>query len=912
MKGRNDLEVIVQEADEWDTYGDASADMLETWIEGYQDDSQSFNSVALYAEVKLNEALRITSQVEIPNRFRTGVCCDLLEKMFEMLGDAYGPCVQALKTELLRSIFLNYDSEKTESADLFKAIPFFVENKRLEQLLETSQEKLFLLEKRGEALEQNRVMQQVMFGVDSEKTLHFLKKEVLLAWRNVTRSEKSRKEVLGKYAKLIKGNSLEHFFSCWRTWTKGSKNSRESTEKDDRIKKLENQLRDKQFELDRLASENRKLQRRSSGGVGGGGRTVENDAFVSSVAGALDCAYATILDALERDIDEIAATPNATYLVHSLVTGEQVQGTVAIQNKLMLERDGDSPLSSGQVAADKLTNMPVESVLLAWVNYHLAGSRPYECGGKQVRYTRRVANFTEDLADGENYCVLLKELQPQLDCIDLHECPNAAPARRLQMVFECTKALDPPADGLFSIEATMCNDMYANVVFLARLFCTQSQLAPRDLMAQKRVVHKQLTTKWQSMGLMLAKVAREGAGSLQEDARALLAGQVTEVASALREASTALQQGVKTLRAGNAVWDGMRARLTQVLFEMKSKGGAHLLDSTREQDIKDFSELNPVDMKDMLQSTKDLGFEYVDDEETMRKNLKGVTDCLAAKVHELKRVFLFYSAIFSAVMSVEGDTTMMNWQEFLRFVRDCYMTDTDDRGLGVSMLDVERVFRKADRSTSNKHIQRKSNTQEGWQAREGGEGGAIGAGNPDKRSTLRNVGSSVAMQRKGSLRNASSANDTSAGNVGGELVAAEWVEAIVRLAACGFPGLPLVERVQKLVQHVLLHACQSNRTQFRQSLSNPLVQAVFSRHEKLLFNVFSFYSAADKTAYGDMVSMNSQEFGMLLHDCGMQQQLAQAVIVQTFNNIQRAKLALEGEAGRDKEANFSEFLEVSR
>jgi plastin-1 len=47
-------------------------------------------------------------------------------------------------------------------------------------------------------------------------------------------------------------------------------------------------------------------------------------------------------------------------------------------------------------------NLPPESTILRWFNYHLA----------KAGHPRRVNNFTTDISDGENYLVLLSRIAP--------------------------------------------------------------------------------------------------------------------------------------------------------------------------------------------------------------------------------------------------------------------------------------------------------------------------------------------------------------------------------------------------------------------------------------------------------------------------------------------------------------------
>lgn len=52
---------------------------------------------------------------------------------------------------------------------------------------------------------------------------------------------------------------------------------------------------------------------------------------------------------------------------------------------------------------EQFLRLPPEQILLRWFNYHL----------KNAGSQRRVANFSKDISDGENYTVLLHQLQPE-------------------------------------------------------------------------------------------------------------------------------------------------------------------------------------------------------------------------------------------------------------------------------------------------------------------------------------------------------------------------------------------------------------------------------------------------------------------------------------------------------------------
>ncbi|KAI8378946.1 fimbrin [Blakeslea trispora] len=113
---------------------------------------------------------------------------------------------------------------------------------------------------------------------------------------------------------------------------------------------------------------------------------------------------------------------------------------------------------------DDLLKLPPDQILLRWFNYHL----------KAAGWERRVHNFSKDVADGENYTVLLNQLKPEscsrapLQERDLH--------RRAEMILDnaekihCRKYLTPTA--------LVAGNPKLNLAFVAHLFNTHPGLEP--------------------------------------------------------------------------------------------------------------------------------------------------------------------------------------------------------------------------------------------------------------------------------------------------------------------------------------------------------------------------------------------------------------------------------------------------
>ncbi|CAO3665001.1 unnamed protein product [Rhizopus stolonifer] len=108
--------------------------------------------------------------------------------------------------------------------------------------------------------------------------------------------------------------------------------------------------------------------------------------------------------------------------------------------------------------------LPPDQILLRWFNYHL----------KAAGWERRVHNFSKDVADGENYTILLNQLKPE-------SCTRAPLQehdllRRAEMILnnadkiQCRKYLTPTA--------LVAGNPKLNLAFVAHLFNTHPGLDP--------------------------------------------------------------------------------------------------------------------------------------------------------------------------------------------------------------------------------------------------------------------------------------------------------------------------------------------------------------------------------------------------------------------------------------------------
>lgn len=113
---------------------------------------------------------------------------------------------------------------------------------------------------------------------------------------------------------------------------------------------------------------------------------------------------------------------------------------------------------------EQFLRLPPEQILLRWFNYHL----------KAAGWGRRVTNFSKDVSDGENYTVLLNQLDSQL--CSLAPLQTSDLLQRAEQVLQnadkldCRKYLTP--------SALVKGNPKLNLAFVAHLFNTHPGLDP--------------------------------------------------------------------------------------------------------------------------------------------------------------------------------------------------------------------------------------------------------------------------------------------------------------------------------------------------------------------------------------------------------------------------------------------------
>jgi len=123
-------------------------------------------------------------------------------------------------------------------------------------------------------------------------------------------------------------------------------------------------------------------------------------------------------------------------------------------------------LEPGETIED-LLKLPIEQILLRWFNYHL----------KAAGWNRRVANFSGDIKDAENYTVLLAQIAPQ-HC-NRNGLQESNLLKRAELVLQGAEKLD--CRKFVTAKDINKGNPKLNLAFVANLFNTWPALAPVEI-----------------------------------------------------------------------------------------------------------------------------------------------------------------------------------------------------------------------------------------------------------------------------------------------------------------------------------------------------------------------------------------------------------------------------------------------
>jgi hypothetical protein len=179
--------------------------------------------------------------------------------------------------------------------------------------------------------------------------------------------------------------------------------------------------------------------------------------------------------------------------------------------------DTDDAENSEQAATQfhlkfpKVKSIPMDVLLLRWVNFHL--SNALSPGYKLLQYRRRVENFSTSMKDGECLAVLLHQLDPA-------KAPKAIaqqkdPDKRAKMVFDAVRALTGGGggkDAFFAPSHIRMGNAPVLVGVISMLFCAYGGVKTIDEQQTLRIsetlvqLKDNLVDTKKSMRVMVAKL----------------------------------------------------------------------------------------------------------------------------------------------------------------------------------------------------------------------------------------------------------------------------------------------------------------------------------------------------------------------------------------------------------------------
>ena len=77
------------------------------WLKHFEDERESFGSYSVFCQMKLRQAMLLTSSWDVPNKFRTAVVCTLLERAKGIFG-RYNTIMGILIPEVLQSVYCSH------------------------------------------------------------------------------------------------------------------------------------------------------------------------------------------------------------------------------------------------------------------------------------------------------------------------------------------------------------------------------------------------------------------------------------------------------------------------------------------------------------------------------------------------------------------------------------------------------------------------------------------------------------------------------------------------------------------------------------------------------------------------------------------------------------------------------------
>jgi len=929
----------------------AASKQLDSWLKSFHFESVSRSELAQYLHQKLNQALVQSEKLGRPNEFETAVCCHLLDIVTKTFG-RYSQLVEQLKVEIYSAVYVDKDlllasleDGNASAAKFFQREPYFKRTQDLRTIKMDLEQDIEVATRQRDKLAAELLKKKKVLNATAFRWQRTLKKQAFGMWAKVVQMRKNQRLLLMQYFVNRDKSRLRLVVREWKLNTDESKRnkakelleeSRERvTELEDTRKSLDEERKNteqKMGELRRdLESARQELTELDAATLRVQHQLAESKEEELRTAAAawaeiIDISATSQLAALRADLVgyNVDSFGDVGLLVdHPTITttsGSRV--TLKTLPPFPTEEEIEILRESRHAGAHEVLDftkpnaaleLPPDLIILRWVNFHL----------RAAGYNKVVENLSSDLQDSEELAVVLSACSKH--CESSGTLPiklrNVDVEARAQEIVGRAAKLGIP-EHLLSVEDIVLgsSDMLYSV--LAYLFCTspmlQSDPSPwqvalgaidraipawRQMCADWGIVFQgegeedhhgggsnntstPTTTNTSTPTTTLAATTEQAvpipfepnvavkpaSGALVDDVR--VAKVAKQVLSACSAAKSAIARRNEAVQLWELVRERVRASAWHAMLQRSIGKPIELIDRKSVREFKSFTRLRGFKYGGGGGSDTSKGtmegmplWDRLSLEDHPRQQIAALTFVLESHFSDLKRIYRHYSC------AEPGAAGTMDVNELRMLIKDTKLLDQT-----LTLNAIQHLFIAT--ATAN-----------------------VGTSNTSTVST--NNG------------------NTASNHLNRELMAPQFVEALVRLADAKFHEvatawqddnqvtnsgtdqkkttednseqglLSLSQCLEKLLDEFIIpYACRSDADRFRRDLSRLEVKAVFRRHRDRLQQLFRHWCVSG----GEV--MDATQFRAFARDRNfISVAFTESELFSVFNKIQDEEGAMLASTG---------------
>jgi len=453
--------------------------------------TREWNSSELLAHVKVMESLGSDfAKPDLPSKpgiFRTAVCCELLDRM---VPDDSNSMVGALKREVFKAIYPNFQHDAPLESR-FVGLPWFAAAQELKTKITSVTHQLETLMSNSSSTVSERSRRQE--GVMQRTLARMFSRSIgnsFMGWRSVAVAAKRKRLLLADVERRWRSRELPKVFEHWVCLIDQAKLARASAEAQalredlrwDRLQvaELEEQLEGTvqklqaaKQELERLKLHNDQLQ-----GLAEQEESAEavftQDALMIKALQSLTSVLSTEMIHLYKERLHGSAYCGTPWQdVFLLYDGD----VIAVPSNPALSYTG--PGAKWKNLQQFMLQVPVEHILLRWVNFHLARAHDLWQPEPPPGLRHKVGNLTSEMSDCTAYVQLCLSALDKIDTNVASTVLTVKPETRPGKFLAALSEASPAGDVIGPQDIAKGNNI--NVVLVASLFCAHPALNPDNV-----------------------------------------------------------------------------------------------------------------------------------------------------------------------------------------------------------------------------------------------------------------------------------------------------------------------------------------------------------------------------------------------------------------------------------------------